>query len=72
MMPEENESWNSYQKLVLAELRRLDNWCTVIDGKTNEILIEVATLKTKSAFWGGAAGLIFAAIATGVATHFMK
>lgn len=71
-MADEHESWDSYQKLVLAELQRLDKWCTLIDSKTNDILIEIATLKTKSAFWGAIGGVVFAAIATGFITHFMK
>ena len=71
-MADESEGWDSYQKLVLAELKRLDTWCTSIDGKTNTILVEIATLKTKSAAWGAGAGMIFAAIATGIVTHFLK
>lgn len=56
MGDDEQGSWDQYQKLVLAELKRLNAWCSSIDKKQDKFsnqLIETKTeLKIKAGVWG--------------------
>lgn len=72
MSDEEKNGWSEYQKLVLAELERLDKGLEVLDQKVDDlraedgplatINAEIKLLKYKSTLWGGVAGGIPAVI----------
>ena len=66
---EERNGWNEYQRLVMAELARLDvailanraHFDRRMDTMTTAVAaihVEIATLKVKSGMWGAVAGLI--------------
>lgn len=65
--------WNSYRRLVLSELSRIDRTlgemnaklADAMDAKGSEIRVlqvEVATIKTQVAAWGAIAGIIGAGV----------
>lgn len=56
----ESESWDVYQKLILAELQRFDGDIQDLKKGQSEILSEIAILKLKSGLWGALAGAITA------------
>ena len=68
-MPNDN-GWSEYEKLVLAELERLDKGAERLDRKVDtirehdlaNIKSEIKLLKYKSTLWGGIAGGIPALI----------
>lgn len=55
-------SWDQYQKLVLSELRRLDDRVGCVDKKLDTARLEIAGLKVKAGVWGFLAGAIPAAV----------
>ena len=55
--PRDGNGWNTYSKLVLAELRRLDADINKAHETLKNIEVEIATLKIKSSFWGAVSGL---------------
>jgi cytidylate kinase len=63
--------WEKYQKLVLAELERLNEEFKSIDEKVDNLAIDLATLKTKSKMWGAVAGFVVSFI-TAVTLMFLK
>lgn len=64
-MQEQMGSWEAYQRLVLAELKRFDEDIQDIKSKQQEILSEIAVLKVKAGVWGAIGGLL-TAIASGI------
>jgi hypothetical protein len=52
------ESWESYQKMVLTELQDLKNANRETQKEITLTRIEVEKLKVKSGIWGAAAGLL--------------
>lgn len=61
-MDEKNNGWNEYEKLVLAELKRLggnqNRMNCKLDGFMSQVQTELAVLKLKAGVWGAAAGAI--------------
>jgi hypothetical protein len=55
-------SWAMWQRLVLSEIKRLDEKCRELDRDKNEIMIKLAVLQTKAAMWGAVAGALFAGV----------
>jgi len=53
-----SNGWNEWSRHVLAELRRLNDWCERLTETQQKILTEIATLKVKAGVWGAIAGLI--------------
>lgn len=56
-MPSEN-GWPEYQRLVLAELARLDEGMQQVQKDVEHIRVTVAVLRTKAISWGAAGGLV--------------
>jgi hypothetical protein len=50
--------WHEYQKLVLAELTRLDEGMQKVQEDVSQIRLAVAVLRTKAVTWGALGGLI--------------
>jgi len=65
-MSDKENGWSEYQKLVLAELERLDRSVEILDNKIDiirdtelaNINAEIKLLKYKSTLWGGLAGAV--------------
>ena len=55
-------SWAMWQRLVLSEIKRLDENVGKLDDAKNDIMIRLAVLQAKAAMWGGIAGAIFAGV----------
>ena len=53
-----DNGWNEYQKLVLAELKRLSSAQIKHDLRLNEVRLEIATLRGRASVWGAIAGLL--------------
>ena len=51
-------SWQSYQRLVLYELRRLNEQAKSTERKVDTLSTDVTRLKTISGFIGAAAGIL--------------
>ena len=70
MADDKKNGWSEYQKLVLAELERLDKGVEELDKKVDKIRehdlanikTEIKLLKYKSTLWGAVAGGIPALI----------
>lgn len=58
--------WNEWSKYVLKELERLNGVYTILDGKLDEIMKDVSTLKVKAGMWGAIAGMIPVAVALAI------
>tara|TARA_Y100000310_G_scaffold247602_1_gene253264 strand:+ start:32514 stop:32753 length:240 start_codon:yes stop_codon:yes gene_type:complete len=58
--------WNEWSKYVLKELERLNGAYTILDGKLDEIIKDVSTLKVKAGMWGAIAGMIPVAVALAI------
>lgn len=56
-------SWSLWQRLVLSEIKRLDEAVKTLQKEKEDILIRIAVLQTKAVIFGGVAGAILAAIA---------
>ena len=50
--------WHEYQRLVLAELTRLDEGMQKVQEDVSQIRLSVAVLRTKAVTWGALGGLI--------------
>mgnify|MGYP001561548064 FL=1 len=53
-----DDGWREYQRLVLAELARLDESIQAINARVQEIQVDLGQLKVKSGIWGAIAGFI--------------
>lgn len=56
-MPDTN-GWPEYQRLVLAELTRLDEGMQQVQKDVEHIRITLAVLRTKAVSWGAVGGLV--------------
>ena len=56
-MTSEN-GWNEYQKLVLAELTRLDESVQSLHDEVESLRISVEVLRQKAVTWGALGGLV--------------
>ena len=57
-----DNGWAEYQKLVLAELKRLDNGVNRLQSDVTEIRLCVAVLRTRAVTWGAMGGVLMWAI----------
>tara|TARA_R110002110_G_scaffold68472_1_gene185350 strand:+ start:110 stop:316 length:207 start_codon:yes stop_codon:yes gene_type:complete len=53
-----DNGWNEYQKLVLAELQRLDTNVTELRDEVSELRVSVEVLRQKAVTWGALGGFI--------------
>jgi len=51
MSPPHN-GWNEWSRHVLAELERLNECGSALDGKITQVRIDIAQLKVKAGVWG--------------------
>lgn len=58
-----DNGWSEYQKLVLSELKRLDEGIGELSDKVERLRIDVAMIKVKVGLWGMIGGTIPAGIA---------
>jgi hypothetical protein len=73
------ESWGEYRRLILSELKRLNETIDGINAKIERVRGEdmaqlkqdIALLKFQAAMWGAAAGALLTA-ALGLASRFIK
>ena len=56
-MPSDN-GWSEYQRLVLAELKRLDASVHAIKEEMAELRVAVEVLRTRAVTWGALGGAI--------------
>lgn len=56
------DEWGKYQRLVLAELRRLNGWCEKLDERWQDLDRRLVAIEARSALFGAAAGLVAAAV----------
>ena len=57
-----DNGWAEYQKLVLAELKRLDTGLNRLQRDVTEIRLCVAVLRTRAVTWGAMGGVLMWAI----------
>ena len=50
--------WNEYQRLVLAELTRLDSSVQAIRKDISEMRVAVEVLRTRAVTWGALGGIV--------------
>lgn len=60
--PGEDAGWNSYRRMVVAELERLSAMMKDVKGSVDELKQDVGTIKVKAAILGTALGSIFGAV----------
>tara|TARA_R100000306_G_scaffold61695_2_gene65096 strand:- start:439 stop:654 length:216 start_codon:yes stop_codon:yes gene_type:complete len=58
MASDKDNGWPEYQRLVLAELSRLDGNVQQVKKDVEHIRLTVAVLRTKAISWGAAGGLV--------------
>lgn len=66
------DDWESYSKLVLAELTRLNKCLSATKKELVEVRIELAALKIRAGVWGMAGAAIPIVIALTVALFVKK
>jgi len=59
----EGNGWPEYRREVMESLRQLRDDVRQLDGKVDDVRLDVAGLKIKASLWGAIAGTIPAAIA---------
>lgn len=72
---EGDEGWKAYRRLILAQLKSLDEAVRLLDAKlasfyakdVAQLRVDIAMLQVKSGVWGAAAGLIVVMISVFVA-----
>lgn len=57
MSPTSN-GWNEYQRLVLAELKRLDASVRHLHEDLDDLRLSVEVLRTRAITWGAVGGLV--------------
>ncbi len=66
---DDNQPWNTYRRLVLSELTRIDRSISEMNRKLDEAIgvkgaeirrleVELSAIKTQIAIWGSIAGLV--------------
>jgi hypothetical protein len=53
-----DNGWNEYQKLVLAELKRLDKSLSDLHDEVSELRVSVEVLRTRAVTWGALGGFV--------------
>ena len=53
-----DNGWNEYQKLVLAELKRLDRSLSDLHDEVSELRVSVEVLRTRAVTWGALGGFV--------------
>ena len=53
-----DDGWNEYQRLVLAELERLDASVRGCQSELAEIRLGLAVLRTRAVSWGALGGIV--------------
>lgn len=61
------DSWTRDQKLVMHELKRLNDISEKMDGKIDAMSTKLARLEVKSSLWGAISGAVTSAVAIGIA-----
>ena len=56
VMPQYEESWSNYEKLVMFRLDQQDKRLEQLEVKTNQIHTDVVSFKSTARFTGGVAG----------------
>ena len=51
-MPDDTNGWNESQKLVLAEIKRLDVTVKQVQQDVTQIRLHIAVLRTRAVTWG--------------------
>jgi len=54
----DDNGWNEYQRLVLAELKRLDTSVQSIRTEVAELRVSVEVLRTRAVTWGALGGFL--------------
>jgi len=54
------DGWNEYSKMVLHELKRLNNALEKLEEGQKTIEKDIVRLQTKATFWGAVGGFIIA------------
>jgi hypothetical protein len=54
----DTNGWNEYQKLVLAEIKRLDVTVKQVQQDVTQIRLHIAVLRTRAVTWGALGGLV--------------
>jgi hypothetical protein len=54
------DGWNEYSKMVLHELKRLNNGVEKLEEGQKSIEKDIVRLQTKATFWGAVGGFILA------------
>ena len=65
------DGWNEYSKMVLHELKRLNDGVEKLEEGQRQIEKDIITLQTKATIWGSVAGFIIALL-TNVIFFFIK
>jgi len=53
-----DDGWSEYQRLVLAELKRLDASIQACQNELAEIRLGLAVLRTRAVSWGAVGGMV--------------
>jgi hypothetical protein len=70
MAPPGGNDWDQWQKHVLAELHRFNDWLKDLTREQQKIRTNIATLNVKAGAWGLLGGV--AAVLALVAVEFLK
>lgn len=62
VLPQYNETWNEYQKLVMFRLDQQDKKLEQLEVKTNQIHTDIASFKSNARFTGAVAGFVVSLI----------
>jgi hypothetical protein len=57
-VPDDTNGWKEYQKLVLAEIKRLDANVRQVQQDVTQIRLHIAVLRTRAVTWGAMGGLV--------------
>jgi hypothetical protein len=52
------DGWSEYERLVMAELKRLDSSVQSIRSELAELRVSVEVLRTRAVTWGALGGLL--------------
>lgn len=69
-MAKEN-GWSEYQRLVLAELKRLDKSLSNLHDEVSNLRVSVEVLRTRAVTWGALGGFVVW-ITTVLGSFFIK
>jgi hypothetical protein len=58
MPDDEGNGWNTYQKLVMSELKRNREATAVLSAKVSQLCVDVSALKVKAGVWGVLGGML--------------